>query len=708
MTRLATVVAIIGAAGGYLTAMRDPPVYESTARILIVAPEAADGPAEDQTDPAESLGSAGTCQLAVVDDAIRKLACLRHAADPALALQSMLHVAPLTAQGDIVEVRFSAERQNEPQAVLFAIIKAYRSASGELLQDEAAAALRGLEELRDRIHADLSQREKSYADWLAAAPWDRPSQEAAAVNRQRLSELENGRNYLQRQLEIAQYRAESSEVVQSVTRTSVSPAATPSPSIESVPKSRNSTGDHSLDELLAEERQLLTKFGPHHPRVLAVRARIDAASADTGVETAETKQRAEIIRLSAALGPAHPKVRQAQTKLAEITQQPEAEIVAATPRRENTASTLPSTPEIVVSTPAADMPVVIQDLQSELSRIESQLTSLRRIVSEFNEWEARDRQWRDEIDRLQRMFDAAVARYRYLNAPKQPPLKRAFVLQAPKPAVAVHRPVGVPVMAGTTIGLLIGLVLSGMQSYAATFAPRRGELNVLTQIPQLPPIKAVEHPRLIGASLIVVDKPNSPQAEAFRQLRVAVQFCNGDEPHLVLMCFATQANSASAAAVLNLSASLALAGSRTLTIDATRNGVARRLWGLSPSQTLQHVMDGNAELIDATATTDVTHLHVGIWTEQSEANATSVVSLSNLSMLGTKYDKVVLFADAEDGALMQRCCDDAAVLLFGCEDDLSTQYVEWSRTHPALKTRWLGAVVLRQHAGSLPFVSTET
>ena len=92
-------------------------------------------------------------------------------------------------------------------------------------------------------------------------------------------------------------------------------------------------------------------------------------------------------------------------------------------------------------------------------------------------------------------------------------------------------------------------------------------------------------------SLVTLTQPQSPAAEAFRQLRTAVQFYAVDRPLKTVMVTSTNAEEGKSSVIANLAVTLAQAGRSVLLVDADlRRPSLHTLFGVEQASGLSTVL----------------------------------------------------------------------------------------------------------------------
>ncbi len=132
--------------------------------------------------------------------------------------------------------------------------------------------------------------------------------------------------------------------------------------------------------------------------------------------------------------------------------------------------------------------------------------------------------------------------------------------------------------------------------------------HVLAAVPDL----KIEAEGVENADLIVLDKPNSHFAEAFRSLRTSLAFNTSGPVPKTLVISSTMPEEGKSLIAINLAITEAQIGKKTLLIDADmRKPRLHHVFGVSPSKGLSHLLTEDDSSADsAITTTNIKNLHL--------------------------------------------------------------------------------------------------
>jgi len=185
------------------------------------------------------------------------------------------------------------------------------------------------------------------------------------------------------------------------------------------------------------------------------------------------------------------------------------------------------------------------------------------------------------------------------------------------------------------LGLLVGLVLGVGAALARNLldvsikSPE--QLRRLTSVPNLGSIAYDTTVR--SRPLTVHEGPQSPRAEAFRQLRTNLRFLDVDSTHRVVALTSPMPDDGKTTTVLNLAAAIAAGGQRVLVIDADlRRPSAAGLLGLVGGIGLTSVLSGRLDAASA----------IQPWSEGADLMASGPIPPNPSELLASQHLRHVL------------------------------------------------------------------
>lgn len=189
-----------------------------------------------------------------------------------------------------------------------------------------------------------------------------------------------------------------------------------------------------------------------------------------------------------------------------------------------------------------------------------------------------------------------------LERPSSPTGTSPVAVRVIEPASAPSKPsslgLGTVLTLGLLAGLAVGIAAAFLRNALDTSVRSPEELSKLAQAPNLGTIAF--DPAVPKRPLIVHQDPQSPRAEAFRQLRTNLQFLDVDKPHKIIVVTSSMPGEGKTTSVANLATALASSGQRVLAIEADlRRPKLADLLGMERSVGLTSILSGRVRLEQA-------------------------------------------------------------------------------------------------------------
>ncbi|MEV8370919.1 Wzz/FepE/Etk N-terminal domain-containing protein [Microbacterium sp. NPDC064584] len=230
----------------------------------------------------------------------------------------------------------------------------------------------------------------------------------------------------------------------------------------------------------------------------------------------------------------------------------------------------------------------------------------------------------------------------------------------------------IPLMAlvGGLVGFALGVILAGIRAYTDQRVRVRADIAGVTSSSL--PVEGIA--RAESNSLVSIDRPADPAAEAYRRLFAEIASPATRVPRRLLVT-SPQPHSTTSSAAANLATVIAEGGSRVTLIDADlRGGSLAAAFGLDAGPGLSEVLDGKAELHQAvrpTARPLLSILPSGSTAESASALIASQATDVVFSDLEATSDVIVVNAPAvlrfADAVILAERAD-AAVLVVASGD----------------------------------------
>lgn len=321
---------------------------------------------------------------------------------------------------------------------------------------------------------------------------------------------------------------------------------------------------------------------------------------DSPVVSSLRSQRAQVSGRVASLrqqyGPKYPDLVTAQQELRDIDEQISAEvkrIVANLSIQANAAGQ--RTASIQSSLHRAEGTLAVDNKASVgLSELERRADSARTLYQTFLD--------RYKQTRAQRGLERANS---YIVAQARVPGMPSF------PNVLIFAVIGViAAVAGSTVVIAILQLLERGVETTGNLEKKLG-VKVLGSIPDTAHLPELENRHGVHPTQLVVEKPQSSYAEAFRWLQTSIHFNQRDRGPVVVAITSALPGEGKTTAALSLARSAAMAGKRTILVDCDlRRHVSNSQTGPMDSIGLRALLDNEGHLDDAIYVDPETGLYV--------------------------------------------------------------------------------------------------
>ncbi|MFO0866247.1 MAG: Wzz/FepE/Etk N-terminal domain-containing protein [Gemmataceae bacterium] len=535
---------------------------------------------------------------------------------------------------NILSLGYRARVPDDADAVLEAVIKAYR----QTLADLAARSTGDVRELfaqaRDGLHKELLDKERTYHEFRKQSPLIWRGRDGVNPHQERLANLEpRYAGIVVRQAETKARLDALEEAIKTNTdrNTLLSMASefSAKPELEGVKQSQVSRWQEQVLLLVQQEAKLLEKLGPDHPEVAVVRQSIAAAreflnrpatAASDGVNTLETK-------------------------------------------------------------PTDPVQSCIQSLRQELEYLKSAESLVGRLCKlereearKLSGFEVEDEMHRNDLQRTQQMFEALLKRLQDANLGKEVGgLELTVIAEPGSDGVKKVQPSKILFGVG---GMVMGLMFASGLVGLAEFRNRRfrgsEEAHRVLQLPILGRIPTVLAKSSQPRQLLVIEaSPTSAEAEAFRGLRTALLAGLGGDSHRVLQVVSARSSEGKTTAAANLAVALAQAGRRVALIEG--NLAAPKLGGVFdkfPPSAMLAVLRGGLQLEQALIESGIP----GLWllpVEQRVSPAGDLLASSEfrsmIEALRERFDVILIdgspILQVADSMTLAACTDGAILAL---------------------------------------------
>jgi capsular exopolysaccharide synthesis family protein len=593
---------VIGLVLGALFYAQSTPVYQSSAKVLVVKKSA------QNALPGSSTGSA---QMMMMED---------YMSTQSVILQSQM-IAEMTAKSDGIQRRlenegfksfpsvkkpdelvgeimgnltvtrdnkdvtgtmgnnvlvlnFRATDQAECQIILSALIDAYQRFIDETYKDISEALVASIDRARTEVEAKIEATEKKYEEFMQTI-----SDTAAAKGGKMMSLLEQqceltGQKVSIDKLELTGKKKELEVLKQTYEKQG--PRATIQ-FILSTGRVPGMTGDKELDsaiqKLQMDEKELITQFGPKHPRVLQIQER--------------------------------------QKMLKEIYSSGKGKEVGPDGKELDPAQLFIKGQEIAVMM-----------LQERLNAYEAEHAKLKRQLADLRQVERQEEKLFDTRRRARELYNSIMRQVGDMEMRRDSGGFLAKAISPPRWGNKIKpQPFSVFTAAGL-LGLLLGIGLAYLAEVSDKSFRNPNEIRKRLGLPvigHVPFLAADEKAQSLVASgssaidpmLITHYQSTSIGAEAYRGVRTSLYFSTRGANHQVIQVTSPNVSDGKSTLAANLAVSIAQSGKRTLLIDADfRKPRVHKIFNVPATVGMASVMVGQADLNSAIQPTVIPNLSV--------------------------------------------------------------------------------------------------
>jgi capsular exopolysaccharide synthesis family protein len=579
---------VLGLTLGLLYYAQRPPLYQSTAQVLVVKkrPEAVTGVV---AQPISVEDYVATQQVlikspVIVDRAIKKggLANFQSFANEKEELTEVI-IKALTVtrnkttagNNNVLDLSFRGAVASECGPVLRAIIESYKDFLDETYRNLSDDTLALVTRARNVLQKDLAQKEEAYRQFRQKTPLLWKGRDSTTLRQDRLVEIEAKRSALVlRRTELeGQLAAIESALKSGQSRDVVLAIVSEFSSKAEADDSRKNSASDAQDKLLSlliEEQNLLQRYGSSHPEVQGVRRRIDMARdflSRPGTISAKATSRSAPLNGQASGDPVDLHLQYLRQKLEQVR--------------------------------------ISEKLMAELYQREDE--EARKLTTH----EIQDEALRTDIAQTQKLYDGLIKRLQDVGLVKDVGGYDARAIAPPTPGRKVAPNPLLVFPSAALLGLLAGLGLAylaeaGDKSFRTPDEIRRRlGLPIVGHIPFLKSrngsLQSADGKKaVLDPLLYAFHRPRSGEAEAFRGLRTALYFSTRGEGHKVIQITSPDSSDGKTTLAANLAVSIAQSGAKTLLIDADfRKPQQHKIFGLPSSVGLSGALGGTAEVTDA-------------------------------------------------------------------------------------------------------------
>ncbi len=563
---------VIATVFGALYYAQQTPVYESTAKILIVnkRPESVGGGAVSYFNDYMSTHQALVISPVVIESALKRegLGGLRTED----VIGGLRVSAGSTSQGsnNILTLAFRGKVPAECVTVVNAVLASYQEFLEETYNSMSTNTLELMTEARDKLLVELRDQEQAYREFREGSPLISGSEDSPSLSRLAMIQSEQSQ-LLMKKTELESHLA----TIQKAKDEAKSEAYIANLIANLAASSRPPAGNSALTEaekrqtmllpLIQQEKQLLQHFGANHPAVASVQLRIR-----------ETRNAIE-----------HPEQDTAQ---------------------------------------ASDSLKYIEYLRQEIERVDTVQKLLTPIyetefaaAKELTGFELRDQEFQRNMERTQQLYDGVIAQLQDAKLSKDYGGFKADVINPPQFGRKVEPRLSTVMLSSVVLGCMLGALLAFsadlIDSGFATCEELRDQagLPVMGHIPLFnvtnTPDDQTESSGDLDLSLSAFHAPRSAETEAYRGLRTGLYFSNRGQSNKVIQITSPCPGDGKSTIASNLSVCIAQSGKSVLLIDADmRRPRQHDIFRVAASSGLSTIVAMDEELNDVVIESTVKNL----------------------------------------------------------------------------------------------------
>jgi polysaccharide biosynthesis transport protein len=506
-------------------------------------------------------------------------------------------------ESHVLGVSFRHPDQVETRLVLEALLRSYQSFLSNKFQNVSREAVKLISQAKSELEDELNEARLKYRRFCEQSPILLSGEQTINVHRMayelastQMIEIESELAKARSRLEEVEHKLAERELLEfsdlemlaliddvNAARLSTLVAVTMGEShsagfMAMMPTiSGTSTAFFELAKAKAElESMLKDGFGPQHPEVIKLQARINVNESLVNSERQKLKV------------------------------------------PEDTGST--------VIDPANVMSAYLRLLRSDVASLERRQMLLSQMAAEEEErakalyaYESEAEILRLEEARSQQLYDQVIDKLREINLAKDYTGFVNEVIESPEFGEEVWPSIPIVLALSTVLGLLCGLGTAAMAEYRdRSFKDpddirRDLDTTLLTHVPDLrglarDPKQLVEGSQ-VHPSIYAFHKPKSREAEVFRGLRTSLFFSSSGQKCQVIMFTSPNQGDGKSTVASNLAVSIAQTGRKVLIVDCDlRRPNSHKLLGVKNDVGLSDVIAGEVEPMDAIKPTETTNL----------------------------------------------------------------------------------------------------
>lgn len=605
----------VGIAVGYTMFTKQPPVFQSQARMLIINPQIElpvnAGQMETQYD---SIHEQLIRSPILIDQAVNK-----YKLDQLPTMLNKNATANIIAgisvsdvqgkEGFILHFAYSGSNPDDCKTILNAVVRSYEDFLEETYKNTSQEMLSLISQAKNQLDDQLKQTESDYQEFRNTAQLLFRNDGGQNVHQQRLIGIESQRAEII--VEMAQTTARRDAIKKAIEDGGSQEAINVMVSTIRPTKNQSSEGatlEDQLFPLIIEEQLLLEDYGPEHPKVKAITKKIALIRKHLGQEPMQPEQ----------------KVKQFYEIYLESLDQ---EIATA------------------------------QQRINELNRLFEQE---RNAAKELADVELTDQNFRNDIARKESLFNVVISRLEEVNLVQDTGggTPKSQLLNYPGFGIQIAPSLNKYLATSGILGLLAGFVFAYLAELADSRFRSPAEIQqqlqcqVVGHVPYFENIKLnAKNPYVaklqgISPTLRSLYEPKSTTAESYRGMRTNLFMSLPAERGNVVEVTSPSPGDGKSTVAANLAITIASSGKRTLLIDGDfHKHTTGALFGIKSANGLTSVLTGQCEVVDAVIETRIKNLSImtaGVKVPSPADLLTSTDISSLFEVLREQFDYIIV------------------------------------------------------------------
>jgi len=583
-------LSLVGAGLGYLYFQRQVPSYSSAALLQVIHHNSDKRVENIMTERNLSDAQYVVTSRKLLEPCIEKynltqLETLRglQLEDAIRKVAGMVRAVSAAKAANILHISCEGSNPNDTSEIANAVAKEFILHQEESYEDAVSKLQQLLTQAKDELIESLNELDKEYENFDKTSPLNL---DGSNVHRQRLGGIQEKVSFLViAQTELKAELMALEDALQTGTprdalmllvgKQSNGTAGTKPGDVEAAVASAR-TIFQAIMPLLMEEALLTEEVGPGHPRLIALRRRI------------------------------------------EVTRDHVETLAGMSPRKRTGNESEPARPDF--------MTVYLSSLQHELTLLDRKETELQALANteevaakSLRNFEHQRTNFENRTKRETALLDSIQSQIRTIELPTNFGGVSASLLTEARHGSLVYPKLSQFLGMGAFLGSFIGLVL-GYIVEAADRSFRKPEdiirefgIPIVGHIPYMQEAKLRKIPKdtLIDRTVITLHLPRSRPSEAYRTIRTAVCFSALGSNHRVIQVTSPAAGDGKSTLTMNFAVSLAQSGKKTIIVESDfRRPKVHKLTGVDNTVGIVDVLRGKAEIEDAIKETELEGFYV--------------------------------------------------------------------------------------------------